>query len=78
MSKGANLCDYHWPAQRHPPSRQGLDAQAEAYALLLADYCRYWNTAMPFMFEREGDFTELLIPANLLADDSVLNRAVRC
>ena len=32
---------------------------------------------MPFMFEREGDFTELLIPANLLADDSVLNRSVK-
>lgn len=52
-------------------------AQGEAYALLLADYCRYWNRAMPFMFEREGDFTEPLIPANLLADDSVLNRAVK-
>ncbi|MGO2112166.1 MAG: BREX-1 system adenine-specific DNA-methyltransferase PglX, partial [Pseudoclavibacter sp.] len=54
----------------------GIDAQAEAYALLLADYCRYWNRAMPFMFEREGDYTELLIPANLLAGDSVLSRAV--
>src|SRR3954449_2194382 len=32
---------------------------------------------MPFMFEREGDYTELLIPANLLADDSVLNRSVK-
>lgn len=57
--------------------RQGVDAQAEAYAILLADYCRFWNKAMPFMFEREGDFTELLIPANLLAEDSVLNRAVK-
>ncbi len=57
--------------------RLGVDAQAEAYELLLADYCRYWNKAMPFMFEREGDFTELLIPANLLADDSVLNRSVK-
>ena len=47
------------------------------HALLLADYCRYWNRAMQFMFEREGDFTELLIPANLLADDSVPSRAVR-
>lgn len=56
--------------------RPGVDAQAEAYALLLADYCRYWNSAMPFMFEREGDYTELLIPANLLADDSALNRSV--
>lgn len=56
--------------------RPGTDAQAEAYALLLADYCRFWNTTMPFMFEREGDYTELLIPANLLADDSVLSRSV--
>jgi SAM-dependent methyltransferase len=58
-------------------TRRSNDAQGEAYALLLTDYCRYWNRAMPFMFEREGDFTELLIPANLLAEDSVLNRAVK-
>ena len=57
-------------------TRRSDDTQGEAYALLLADYCRHWNHAMPFMFEREGDFTELLIPANLLADNSVLNRAV--
>jgi hypothetical protein len=56
--------------------RPGVDAQAEAYALLLAAYCQFWHRAMPFMFEREGDFTELLIPANLLAGDSVLNRSV--
>lgn len=58
-------------------TRRSDDAQGEAYALLLADCCRYWNRAMPFMFEREGDFTELLIPANLLADDSVPSRAVK-
>ena len=58
-------------------TRRSDDAQGEAYALLLADYCRHWNRAMPFMFEREGDFTELLIPANLLADDSVPSRAVK-
>ena len=58
-------------------TRASSDPQGEAYALLLADYCRHWNRAMPFMFEREGDFTELLIPANLLADDSVLNRSVK-
>ena len=56
-------------------ARRSDDPQGEAYALLLAEYCRHWNRAMPFMFEREGDFTELLIPADLLADDSVLNRA---
>ncbi len=58
-------------------TRRSDDAHGEAYGLLLADYCRYWNRAMPFMFEREGDFTELLIPANLLADDSVPSRAVK-
>jgi len=58
-------------------TRRSTDPQGEAYALLLAEYCRQWNRAMPFMFEREGDFTELLIPANLLADDSVLNRAFK-
>lgn len=58
-------------------TRRSDDAQGEAYALMLADYCRHWNRAMSFMFEREGDFTELLIPTNLLADDSVPSRAVR-
>jgi hypothetical protein len=57
-------------------TRRSDDPQGEAYALLLAEHCRHWNRTMPFMFEREGDFTELLIPANLLADDSVLARAV--
>ena len=57
-------------------TRRSDDPQGEAYALLLAEYCRHWNRAMPFMFEREGDYTELLIPANLLTDDSVLARAV--
>jgi hypothetical protein len=56
--------------------RPGVDAQAEAYSLLLTAYCRFWHKAMPFMFERQGDFTELLIPANLLAGDSVLSRSV--
>lgn len=57
-------------------TRSSADPQGEAYTLLLAEYCRYWNRSMPFMFEREGDYTELLIPANLLADGSVLARAV--
>lgn len=57
-------------------TRRGPDPQGEAYSLLLAEYCRHWHRSMPFMFEREGDYTELLIPANLLADDSVLARSV--
>ncbi|MCR2791697.1 BREX-1 system adenine-specific DNA-methyltransferase PglX [Microbacterium sp. zg.Y625] len=57
-------------------ARPSSDPQGEAYSLLLAEYCRYWHRSMPFMFEREGDYTELLMPANLLADGSVLARAV--
>jgi len=57
-------------------TRPSVDPPGEAYALLLTEYCRHWHRAMPFMFERAGDFTELLMPPNLLADDSVLNRAV--
>ncbi|NEE16898.1 BREX-1 system adenine-specific DNA-methyltransferase PglX, partial [Streptomyces sp. SID7499] len=57
-------------------TRRSDDPQGEAYSLLLAEYCRHWNRSMPFMFEREGDYTELLIPANLLADGSVLARVV--
>ena len=47
----------------------------EAYALLLRSYCRFWNRAMPSMFEREGDFSELLIPRSLLAEGALLDRA---
>ena len=74
--KGANVATIRGLLNGTRQPRPGVDAQAEAYSLLLADYCRYWNRAMPFMFEREGDFTELLIPANVLAEDSVLSRSV--
>ncbi len=75
--KGANAVTVTGLLNGTRQPRPGVDAQAEAYALLLADYCRYWNRAMPFMFEREGDYTELLLPANLLAEDSVLSRSVK-
>ncbi|MGO3764907.1 BREX-1 system adenine-specific DNA-methyltransferase PglX, partial [Glutamicibacter arilaitensis] len=56
-------------------TRRSTDAEGEAYALLLTEYCRYWHKAMPFMFEAEGDYTELLVPAGLLADGGILSHA---
>ncbi|RMI28952.1 BREX-1 system adenine-specific DNA-methyltransferase PglX [Nocardia stercoris] len=56
-------------------ARRSTDAEGEAYALLLTEYCRYWNKTMPFMFEREGDYTELLVPSGLLTDGGILSRA---
>lgn len=58
-------------------TRPSQDPQGEAYGLLLEAYCRHWHKSMPFMFEREGDYTELLIPTALLATDSVRDRAVK-
>ncbi|RWO20269.1 BREX-1 system adenine-specific DNA-methyltransferase PglX [Mesorhizobium sp.] len=48
------------------------DSQAEAYRLLLVSICNHWHTAMPFLFERIDDFTELLLPEDLLSNSSIL------
>ncbi|MCC6503796.1 MAG: BREX-1 system adenine-specific DNA-methyltransferase PglX [Deltaproteobacteria bacterium] len=51
------------------PSR---DPQGEAYRLLVVAACNYWNRAMPFLFERINDYTELLMPDDLLSGNSIL------
>lgn len=51
------------------PSR---DPQGEAYRLLVVAACNYWNKAMPFLFERIEDYTELLMPDDLLSGNSIL------
>ena len=48
------------------------DPQAEAYRLLVVAICNYWHGSMPFMFERIADFTELLMPDDLLSGNSIL------
>ncbi|MDM8540242.1 BREX-1 system adenine-specific DNA-methyltransferase PglX, partial [Desulfococcaceae bacterium HSG9] len=47
------------------------DPQNEAYRLLIVAVCNYWNKAMPFLFERIADYTELLMPDDLLSDNSI-------
>jgi type II restriction/modification system DNA methylase subunit YeeA len=51
------------------PSR---DPQGEAYRLLVVAACNYWHRAMPFLFERIEDYTELLMPDDLLSGNSIL------
>jgi hypothetical protein len=48
------------------------DAQTEAYKMLLIAACNQWHTAMPFMFERISDYTELLLPDDLLSENSII------
>ncbi|PKL50476.1 MAG: class I SAM-dependent DNA methyltransferase [Candidatus Riflebacteria bacterium HGW-Riflebacteria-2] len=51
------------------PSR---DPQGEAYRLLIVAVCNFWNKQMPFLFQRIDDFTELLMPDDLLSGNSIL------
>jgi type II restriction/modification system DNA methylase subunit YeeA len=51
------------------PSRDG---QGEAYRLLLVAACNQWHSAMPFLFEKIADYTELLLPDDLLSPSSIL------
>jgi len=48
------------------------DAQGEAYRLLLVSYCNHLNKTIPYLFEPIADYTELLLPVNLLGINSIL------
>ena len=50
------------------------DPQGEAYRLLLVATCNQWHGAMPFLFEKIADYTELLMPTDLLSTVSILAR----
>jgi type II restriction/modification system DNA methylase subunit YeeA len=49
------------------------DPQAEAYRLLVVAACNHWHTGMPFLFEKIQDYTELLMPEDLLSGKSILS-----
>ena len=48
----------------------------ELYRMLLVSQCNALSAAMPFLFERIDDETELLLPDNLLRTDSVIAKLV--
>ncbi len=50
----------------------GHDPQGEAYRMLVVSACNAWHKAMPFLFERISDYTELLMPDDLLSGNSIL------
>jgi type II restriction/modification system DNA methylase subunit YeeA len=51
------------------PSR---DPQGEAYRLLVVAACNHYHRAMPYLFESIADYTELLMPDDLLSGNSIL------
>lgn len=57
-------------------TKTSKDAQGEAYKLLFVSYCNSLNKQLPFMFEKISDYTELLLPDDLLAQNSVLSNTI--
>ena len=48
----------------------------DLYRYLLLAQCNALNDSLPLMFERMGSYTELLLPNNILRQDSVLGRLI--
>ena len=48
------------------------DPQGKAYRLLVVASCNFWNKSMPFLFQHIADYTELLMPDDLLSGNSIL------
>ncbi|WP_413699280.1 DNA methyltransferase [Psychromonas sp. KJ10-10] len=51
------------------PSRDG---QSEAYRVMIVAVCNDYHRLMPFLFQRIEDYTELLMPDDLLSGNSIL------
>jgi hypothetical protein len=70
------------PPDKAPPAIGALldgrvpsnDPQGEAYRLLLVHACNAWHQPMPFLFEKFDDYSELLMPEDLLSPASILAR----
>lgn len=52
------------------------DRDGDLYRMLLVAQCNALSVAMPFLFERIDDESELLLPDNLLRTDSVIAKMV--
>jgi type II restriction/modification system DNA methylase subunit YeeA len=46
--------------------------QNEVYKMLLVAECNRWHSKMPFMFQRIQDYTELLMPDDVLSEHSLV------
>ena len=50
--------------------------ESQLYRMILVAQCNAMHKAMPFLFERIADETELLLPDNLLHTDSIIRKLV--
>lgn len=61
-----------WIAGLLNGSIPGRDPQTEAFRHLIVAVCNNYHRIMPYLFERINDYTELLMPDDLLSDNSIL------
>ncbi|MCD8478255.1 MAG: BREX-1 system adenine-specific DNA-methyltransferase PglX [Sulfurospirillum sp.] len=52
------------------------DSDNEAYKMLFIAACNHFSTLMPTMFERISDYTELLLPEDMLSQSSLRAKVV--
>jgi type II restriction/modification system DNA methylase subunit YeeA len=63
-------------AQQIADMKLAGNQDGELYRLLLVAQCNALSNAMPFLFERIDDESELLLPENLLRTDSIITQLV--
>lgn len=52
------------------------DSDNECYKMLFISTCNYYAKVMPFMFEAISDYTELLLPDDLLSSNSIRAKVI--
>lgn len=52
------------------------NAQRDIYRILLVSSCNALNNYLPFLFEKINDYTDLLLPEDLLSANSIISKAV--
>lgn len=75
MSEAINL-DFAGLDMQKVYQLQDENKTEDLYRYLLIVQCNDLNSALPKMFQRLNDYTELLLPDNLLRDGSVLEKMV--
>ena len=53
-------------------TEKSINPEADVYHILLMAACHYWHQKMPFLFEAYDDYSEYLLPLDLLSSESIL------
>lgn len=57
-------------------TKPSTDPDTDAYRILFIAACNSLNKQLPFMFEKIDDYAEILLPHDLLSENSVLSKVI--